>query len=408
MRAGSAPDLAIADPARMRRAGRDLLSLALIDARNRTLRWLAAFDGARVAPLPMFDPPAWTAAQAGWFQDAWIGRNTRRLRGPACDAQPTRLAPAAAWADAAFDPTRSTRAQRWTAPEPDSEDLRAWLADTLEVTLELLDAAPETDEGLYFHRLALLHEDRLAETLAALAQAADLPTEAQKPLWPAVPARATRDAVWFPSQAWTLGSVPGGLVPDNEHPAFAEAVPEFEIDAQPVSWRQFTEFVADGGYDEPRWWSAEGWDWVDATERRAPRYIEQLGAAVLARRQGRTQRLASAQAALHVTWYEADAWCRWAGRRLPAELERELAAHAGATRGLVWGDVFEWTLGRARAWPDQVDGPARLDAVPPGGTARVLRGASFVTVPRLAHPKARRFAEPGRDELFCGFRSCAI
>jgi gamma-glutamyl hercynylcysteine S-oxide synthase len=408
MRAGSAPDLAIADPVRMRHAGCDLLSLALIDARNRTLRWLAAFDGVAVAPLPRFDPPLWLAAQAGAFQDAWIGRNTQRLRGPACPPAPTRLAAAAAWADEAFDATRSTRAERWAAALPSADDLRTWLADTLETTLELLESTPETDTGLYFHRLALLHEDRLAETLAALAQAADLPPERQQDLWPAVPARATRDAIWFPAQRWTLGSPPGGLVPDNERPEHDEAVPEFEIDAQPVNWQQYVEFVADSGYDEPRWWSAEGWDWIDAAERRAPRYVEQLGAAVLARRHGRTQRIGAAQAAMHVSWYEAEAWCRWAGRRLPTELEWELAAHAGATRGFVWGDVFEWTLGRARTWPGQVDGPARRDAVPPDGTARVLRGASFVSVPRLTHPKARRFAEPMRDELFCGFRSCAL
>jgi ergothioneine biosynthesis protein EgtB len=408
MRAGGAPDQAIADPERMRHAGRDLLSLALIDARNRTLRWLAAFDGAQLSPQSLFDPPLWLAAQGGWFQDAWIGRNTQRLRGPACNAQPTRLAPAAGWADAAFDPSRGSRAERWATPLPEPEDVRGWLADTLETTLELLDAAPDTDDGLYFHRLALLHEDRLVETLAALAQSADLAPTAHKDLWPAMPVRAMRGRIGFPAQRWTMGSPAGGLVPDNERPAHDEDVPEFEIDAQPVNWQQFIEFVTDGGYDEPRWWSVDGWDWLDAQERRAPRYVEQLGAAVLARRQGRTQRVAAAQATLHVSWYEADAWCRWAGRRLPTELEWELAAHAGAGRGFVWGDVYEWTAGRARAWPGQTDGPARMDAVPAHAQARVLRGASFVTVPRLAHPKARCFAAPQRDELFCGFRSCSL
>jgi gamma-glutamyl hercynylcysteine S-oxide synthase len=111
---------------------------------------------------------------------------------------------------------------------------------------------------------------------------------------------------------------------------------------------------------------------------------------------------------VHVSRHEAQAWCRWAGRRLPTEAEWELAALSGASRGFAWGDVFEWAAGSARGWPGQ---PASLHGfapLPEPGRLGVLRGGSWMTRARCKHPRARRFAAPWRDELFCGFRSCAL
>jgi gamma-glutamyl hercynylcysteine S-oxide synthase len=119
------------------------------------------------------------------------------------------------------------------------------------------------------------------------------------------------------------------------------------------------------------------------------------------------QRVAANQPVLHVARHEAEAWCRWAGRRLPTEPEWELAALAGASRGFVWGDVFEWVAGSARAWPGCEAGPGALDAIP-WPTDGVLRGASWMTRSRERHPKARRFAPPERDTMFSGFRSCSL
>ena len=404
----------------MRSAGPDLLGLALMDARNRTLGWLTAFEGLRWAgELAGFDPPGWLAGQAGWFQERWIARFVQRARGAAADPGVPRLPSLEPRADAWFDPDASTRSQRWLAGAlPAPAELQDYLAASLETTLALLDKAQPDDAGLHVFRLALMHEDRVGETLATLVQALDLSPERCQPLaarglWPDLPSRSRSDAMWLPGQTVRLGAAPGGFSPDAEPPAREVQVPEFEIDAQPVTWAQFVEFAGDGGYDDPRWWTPAGWDWLETSQRRAPRYVEQMGGGVLARRLGRLQRLPLAQGVVHVSAHEAAAWCQWAGRRLPAEAEWALAALVASARGFAWGDVLEWVGARAQAPSGLGHGPlglGSLDTLPPAGGPpwRVLRGASAWGSPRLRHLQARRFAAPERDELFVGFRSCAV
>jgi iron(II)-dependent oxidoreductase len=318
----------IHDPLAMRRAGADALSLALMDARNRTLQALALFDGLDlVRPPAEFDPPAWVAGQAGRFQELWLMRFMQRARGEAADPQAVRLASIDPVLDWWLDPAAAERAQRWAGLLPGAEAIRAYLAETLESSLELLDKAEPTDAGLYFYRLSLWHEDALAETLATLAQAIGHGRDIEQAA-PAMPARTRGDVLWFPAQRVTVGSGPGGFVPDAEKGEHEVPVPEFEIDAQPVCWAQYAEFVDDGGYDNARWWSGDGWSWVQAQGRRAPRYVELFAGGVLMHRFGRLQRVPSSQTAVHLSCHEAEAWCRWAGRRLPTEPEWELPSEA--------------------------------------------------------------------------------
>ena len=421
-------DAAVHDAQAMRCAGPDLLSLALMDARNRTLGWLAAFDGLPWGgPFDAFDPPWWLAGQAGWFQEQWIARFVQRGRGEAADPLAPRLPSVEPRADAWFAPQASSRLQRWQTLPPDGPALLGYLQATLDTTLALLAKAVPDDKGLLVYRLALQHEDRLGEALAVLVQALDLAPErhqvlVERGLWPALPSRARRDPMWLPGQDVMLGSAPGGAVPDTERWAHAVPVPEFEIDAQTVSWAEFVEFVADGGYDDARWWTDAGWQMLEATGRRAPRYVEQTGGGVLARRQGRLQRLPLAQAVLHVSAHEAQAWCCWAGRRLPTEAEWLLAAGTASARGFAWGEVLEGVAGSARPYPVAAQ-PAAGAASPlslalhdpafypqPGAAAaplRVQRGASAWASARLRHPQARRYVPAAADEAFVGFRSCA-
>lgn len=391
-RGHSPAGLALDSPQGMRHAGAELLSLALIDTRNHLLQLLAQDESPAALRL---------ALHAGWYAEYWIVRHLQRQRGEDCDAHGTRLAGIEPGIDA------------WLAGEGDAptpEAVRAYLAETLEQTLELLGAispAAESDASLHFYRASLLHEDRLCETLATRLHLG------------APPARGERDALWLPAQRWLLGSPraeegqPQGLVPHNERWAFEVAVPEFEIDAQPVNWARFVEFAEDGGYDRPELWGADGWAWVQATGRRAPGQVEQMqGSVLVARGSGATaglQRASASQPVMHLTRHEAEAWCRWAGRRLPTEPEWEIAASNGAGRGFIWGDVFEWVAGSARPWPGAGrPAPGALDGLPAAAGMGVLRGGSWATRARWRHPKARRFAAPERDDLFAGFRSCAL
>ena len=393
------------DALRVRHADADLLSLALIDARNHTLRWLAAFDGAS-APAEPGASPLWLAGHAGWYQEFWIARHVQRQRGEHCAASALRLASIEPLADGWFAAGSSSLSGL------DAAAVRDYLAATLDTTLDLLASLEKTgsdDDGLHFYRAALLHEDRLGEALAERAEAWQLPASgANPPPWLPLPARPPREPLWWPAQALQMGAVPGGLVPDNERWAHAVALPEFEIDAQAVSWARYIEFAEDGGYDRPELWSAAGWAALQAEGRRAPRHVEQLRGGVLLQRHGQLRRVAPGQPVLHVNRHEAEAWCRWAGRRLPTEPEWEAAAVAGSSRGFAWGDVFEWTAGSARAWPGHASTPGTLDALPAPGSQGVLRGASWMTRARRRHASARRFAAPGNDTLFCGFRSCAL
>jgi iron(II)-dependent oxidoreductase len=410
------------DSAMMRGAGKDLLSLALMDARNHTLRLLVQYQQALesvdfvVPRLAVINPPLWEIGHVGWFQEWWIGRNMQRARGLHGEPGQARLASIEPNADRWWDSSRVPHDSRWSLNLPGAGACRAWLLDTLESTLELLEKADEDDDALYFYRLCLFHEDMHAEALTYTAQTLGLALD--KPLLQAFtpPPMTLREPLLVPSVDWKLGSPAGpGFVFDNELTQHVVSVPEFEIDAQPVSWSQFVEFVDDGGYDRPELWQGAGWDWLQTVAadegRRGPRYIDQIGiasGAVMQTRFGQPMRMLGNQPAMHMSWWEADAWCRWAGRRLPAEVEWEVAAHTAARRGFRWGDVWEWTGSSFRPYPGFEPHPYADYSQPWFGTHKVLRGASMATRARMKHPKYRNFYLPERDDVFCGFRSCAL
>jgi formylglycine-generating enzyme required for sulfatase activity len=416
-----------------RAAGATWLSVALMDARNRTLRWLHRFEStgrlhAAQTPAafssvsasasetaPRLPEPWHLIGRAGWYQEHWVARYVQRARGAVADPCSPRLASVEPRADAWFDPRRRQPgpadgiAGAEAPPAPSADALRAYLAATLETTLELLEAADPTDAGLHVYRLALRHEDRLSERLAVLAQWLGVAPAPDDHLGASPLAQTPREPLWIPARRFRPGAPAdaAGFVPLAELGGQEESVPEFEIDAQAVSWERFVPFAEDGGYDDRRWWSEEGWAWLQVGARRAPRGVAQWRGGVVVERFGRLVRVPAGEAAAHVSFHEAQAWCRWAGRRLPAEVEWELAAASAGSRGYAWGDVREWAAGRARLWPG-AQGRQVAGCVPPDPArgARVLRGASSWTVPRDRQRSGRVFVDPGRDELFCGFRSC--
>lgn len=164
--------------------------------------------------------------------------------------------------------------------------------------------------------------------------------------------------------------------------------------------------MADGGYDEPVHWSDAGWAWCLRTARRTPRHVEQMRQGVLQRRFGRTLRVPAQGPCVHVTAHEAEAWCRWAGRRLPTEVEWEAAAHQAASRGFRWGGVREWTATTYRPYPGFVAAPWRAEPSA-FGQHRATRGASFATPAAWMSARLRGHAPLEHDAGFIGFRTCA-
>ena len=415
----TSPALAAAiDAPTMRAASAGALSLALMDARNHTLQLLARIEDALGPSMQPPEgagvlPPLWVAGHIGWLAEYWISRNPKRGLGAACPAHSVRLASIDPMADHCFNPLIALRSERQRLALPPVGSVKAYLLETLETTLELLENAGDGDDGLYFFRMALFHEDWRGESLAELAQTLGIAL----PL--ALPAgTAPRDALRVPAARFVLGWKGSGFALGIEQGVETVDVPEFEIDASPVTWAQYVEFIDDGGYDRQELWHPGGWAWLESQAlldgRRGPRHVEQIGVASGAVMQsffGKPARMGASQNAQHVSWWEADAYARWAGRRLPAEVEWELAAEAAARRGFHWGQVREWTAGTIRLLPgaavDAWSAHAELDPTPVIGQARVLRGASFATRARMKHPKARRWALPDDDEGFVGFRTCA-
>ena len=410
----------------MRSANKELLSVALMDARNHTLHLFSQYQNAlasanyRVLQSPIVNPPLWELGHLGWFQEWWIARNLQRTKGARCEPDHARLASIEPNADSWWDSSRVAHSDRWALDLPGVDAIRAYLLDTLESTLELLHKAGSDDDSLYFFRLCLFHEDMHSEALVHMAQSLGLPLDASMRRAFAPRQTPPRDPLLVPACSWQLGSSPAdGFAFDNELPQHVVQVPEFEIDAQPINWAQFVEFVNDGGYDSPQWWLPEGWQWLQRQNslefggegRRGPRYVEQIGAAsgaVVQTRFGMPCRMNGEQAALHINWFEADAWCRWAGRRLPFEVEWEVAAQTASRRGFAWGDVWEWTGTTFRGFNGFQSGPYLDYSQPWFGTHKVLRGASFATRARMKSPRYRNFYLPERDDVFCGFRSCAL
>ncbi|WP_196862929.1 MULTISPECIES: selenoneine synthase SenA [unclassified Polaromonas] len=410
----------------MRKADRELLSLALMDARNHTLHLFGQYQNAlektgfAVPLLATLNPPLWELGHVAWFQERWIGRNLQRARGTRCDPAQARQASIEPNADRWWDSDQVPHDSRWTLDVPDMANCRAYLLNTLESTLELLEKADSDDDALYFYRLCLFHEDMHGEALTIMAQTIGLPLD--KPLQSAFtpPPMALREPMLIPATTWQMGTASGagagsGFAFDNEKQGHTVNVPEFEIDAQAVTWAQYVEFVADGGYDRQELWHPDGWQWLQAQAasegRRGPRYVEQIGigsGAVIQTRFGQPMRMQGTQPAMHMTWWEADAWCRWAGRRLPAEVEWEVAAHTASRRGFRWGGVWEWMGTTFRPYPGFAPDPYQTYSEPWFGTHKVLRGGSFATRARMKYPKYRNFYMPGRDDMFCGFRSCAL
>jgi len=374
----------------VRNAGRKLLAEALRSSRARTLEQfdaiVADLGESLVVPYsPQLNPPLWELGHVGWFQDFWIARNCQRARGIACDPGHIRPAGRLPGADALFNSSIVPHQSRWDLPLPNIAQTRAYLEQGLAETLELLSQLPESPESqdsLYFYRLALFHEDMHGEAAVYMAQALDIPLPDGVAARVAQPVGTLR----FATADRMLGYDGPGFAFDNELGAHPVTVPAFEIDAGVVTWERYLPFVETTGHPPPR-------------------YLRRVQGGWQQRVFGHWRTLLLDAPAVHLSWHDADAWCRWAGRRLPSEAEWEYAALTDPRFG--WGAVWEWTSSRFLPYPDFRPHPYVDYSTPWFGDRYVLRGAGPATSPRMAHPCFRNYFTAERNDIHAGFRSCA-
>ncbi len=397
--------------ASFRNAGPGELAVALQDARDYTLAlfdMLAAAgyaDAANVPRLPIVNPPLWELGHTAWFAEWFVLRAASGSQPGEAEGH-SLLARGDDWFDSGNVPHRA----RWSLDLPGPGALKTYCREVLDRILDRLARAPDDDAALYPYRLALAHEDMHGEALLYTLQTLGVPVEAARASYVA-PAPLPRGEIAFAGGTFLRGGDQSrGFTFDNERAAAPCRVAPFAIDAGLVANAAYLDFVRDGGYQRAAFWNEAGRAWLMAQERAAPRYWRRDGAGGdgwCLERFGRTVALDPGQPVRHLTLHEARAWCAWAGRRLPTETEWEFAATSGRP-GFAWGQAWEWTASSFLPWDGFCADRYREYSAPWFGSRQTLRGASFATPARMRSPYFRNFFTPERDDIFAGFRSCAI
>ncbi len=432
----------------------------LAEARSRTLALVADLsDEQLIGPLlRIVNPPLWEIGHVAWFQEKWAWRH---LRG---------RAPVRADVDELYDSAAIAHDSRWELLLPSRDETQRLMQASLDNVLGQLGAGALADEDLYFHLLPLFHEDMHSEALTYTRQT--LSYSAPK-LAGTSPAEAEDGGpcpgdVEIPGGLFFAGAMPadqgrfaagGAFVFDNEKWAHPVQLKPFRIARAAVTQAEFAAFVDDGGYASQRFWSEPGWRWRTEVEARHPVYWRNAAGRWERRVFDRWKPLEPHKPVLHVSWYEAEAYCRWAGRRLPSEAEWEMAAAAepGETvlngaispwrkRRYPWGgepptperanldwrrmgtidvgalpagdswagcrqmigNVWEWTADWFGPYPGFKPDPYREYSEPWFGNHKVLRGGCWTTRARLIRNTWRNFYMPDRRDVWCGFRTCAL
>ena len=415
------------------------------DARQRTLALASSLAPEELLgpKLAIVNPPLWELGHVGWFQESWVLRHAAG-RGP---VRPD--------GDGLYDSAAIPHDTRWQLPLPTLGATVEYLNVVRDAVLETLSQEAVGDP--YFACLSVFHEDMHAEAMAFSRQTLGWrrPPPARREREPA-PAGPLDGDVAVPGGDFPLGSSKEEpFVFDNEKWEHLVTLAPFAISRAPVTQSAFLEFVEDRGYARADLWSPDGWRWRTEAPADHPLHWRREGREWFRREFDRWLPLEPHRPMVHVNWHEANAWCRWAGRRLPTEAEWEAAAagHAGpdgrlapTKRRYPWGDapptperahlgfeqlacidvaalpegdsafgcrqmlgnVWEWTASDFNPYPGFSPDPYREYSAPWFGNHKVLRGGSFATTTRLVHAGFRNFYTPDRRDMWAGFRTCAL
>jgi len=392
------------------------LKQRLVDSRRHTRAVTAGLEGPRLLgpKLPIVNPVLWELGHVAWFQERWCLRYR---------ADETLGDSVLADADALYDSSAVAHDIRWDLPLPTLRATLDYQDRVLDRVLERLERERDDEWLSYLAHLALFHEDMHAEAFHYTRQTLGYEAPELEASAPSDGAKAPGGDVEMPGGTLMLGAPrDSGYVFDNEKWAHPVEVAPFAIARHPVTNAQFLEFVRTGA-KAPRYWSERDGVWG---ERRFDRWTP----------------LDPDLPVVHVDWLEAQAYCSWAGRRLPTEAEWELAAGGPEKRRYPWGDevpspgranfhggeragvgafasgdtpegcrqmlgnVWEWTASTFAPYPGFVHDPYRDYSVPWFGTHKVLRGGSFASPARLLRNTWRNFYTPDRYDVFAGFRTC--
>jgi len=414
----------------------------LEEARTRTRELLAPVDDERLTTQydRLMSPPVWDYAHIGVFEELWL---VQRLSG----APP--MDPELMLTYDAIETPRTVRGRRELLDRPRST---AYVDEVRRRTLALLEEVDlDGDDPLlrggFVYDLVVQHEHQHSETILQTLQLT--PGRYRDDLPPLPDGRSvTGGMVAVPAGRYPVGSDASEPY-DNEHPGHHVELEAFQIDRLPVACGDYLEFMADGGYEREELWSRDGWEWRWIFGVQAPEYWTCEDGAWLTSRYGRVGPVDPRLPVSHVSYFEAEAFAAWAGKRLPTEHEWEVAASwdpaAGRARRHPWGDgpatpdlanldqrllsaapvgayprgasplgceqmlgdVWEWTSSEFRASPGFAAFPYAEYSEPFFASEfRVLRGGSWATRPRVARNTFRNWDSRLKRQIFAGFR-CA-
>jgi len=423
---------------------RDRIAGLLAQARDRTSSLTECVPDSDLIRQhsPLMSPLVWDLAHVANQEELWL------LRGVG-GRDPMRPE-----IDPLYDAFEHPRAERPSLPLLAPAEARAYAREVRGRVLDLIERTtftpkPLLAEGFVFGMIAQ-HEQQHDETMLATHQLRrGTPVlSAPPPGPPPADAMSLPAEVEVPGGPFMMGTSTEAWALDNERPAHLADVSSFWIDTTPVTNARYAEFIADGGYDQRRWWTAAGWEHRQRAGLSAPAFWRRDGDQWLRRRFGITEPVPPAEPVLHVCWYEADAFARWAGRRLPTEAEWEKAARfdpaAGRSMRYPWGDgdpspslanlgqrhlqpapagsypdgaapcgarqligdVWEWTASDFRPYPGFSAWPYReYSEVFFGSDYKVLRGGAFSADPVACRGTFRNWDYPVRRQIFAGLRT---
>jgi iron(II)-dependent oxidoreductase len=435
------------------------LAEMLRDSRKRTLELVIDLDdkqmiGPRISGV---NPPLWEIGHLAWFQERW---NLRRREGTIDHFEPSKILENG---DELYNSSEVAHDTRWELPLLSRQQTVAYMQRVLERVIEQLDAEDPDPELAYYVRLSIFHEDMHDEAFTYTRHTHGLPLPPLPEREPSAPEDQPRGPlkgdVEIPGGEFMLGASSDDPIPfvfDNEKWAHPVEVAPFKISRAPVTNEQFRGFVEDGGYLRRELWSEEGWRWLESVGAEHPIYWSKDGEGWSHRRFDHTEPLPPHQPIMFVSWYEAEAYCNWAGRRLPTEAEWEMAAAAeptpdgsgitGRKRTYPWGDepltqeranldallpgpvdvaafpegesafglrqmmgnVWEWCADAFQPYPGFHPDPYEDYSQPWFGDHMVLRGGCWTTRGRVLRNTWRNFYTPDRRDVFTGFRTCAL